>query len=324
VRRSAWRAARVLVSLALVIFVVKTTDLPGFARALGDLDATSVGAALLLTLVTPLLGIVRFRRVLGLAGAKAPFWPLLVDLLIATAYNFVLPTTLGGDVVRAARTGRRLGSTGLAIAAVGYERVVGLLVLSLCGWLGAVWLTRIDPVVLLAVSASTLLLAGFSAGWVGPLLAVLSRSARLPAAIRIVLVDVARLFRGPFSGARPLLDTALGSLAYQLPNLGILAVVAMTFPDLDWGRAVFLGVPLALVLSSVPISIGGLGLRESLFVTILGFYGVDRERALLLSLIWLGSTLLLGALGVLAMLFEELVDDPERVAHDRKRTVPGG
>jgi len=68
--------------------------------------------------------------------------------------------------------------------------------------------------------------------------------------------------------------------------------------------AILGAVPLALVITMVPVSIAGLGVRESMFVVLLGEFGVDAGRALSLALVWLASALLLALAGAIVMAVE--------------------
>jgi hypothetical protein len=92
------------------------------------------------------------------------------------------------------------------------------------------------------------------------------------------------------------------SLAMQLLSLGLLATAAHDLAGAAAVRAVALGVPLIWVLSVVPITIGGFGLRESLFIGVLGALGVPAPAALALSMVWLGQQLLTASAGLLVHL----------------------
>jgi len=61
---------------------------------------------------------------------------------------------------------------------------------------------------------------------------------------------------------------------------------------------------LALVLTLLPVSIAGIGVRESLFVVLLGRFGMASDRALSLAVVWLGSALLTAFAGVVVLLIE--------------------
>jgi len=54
----------------------------------------------------------------------------------------------------------------------------------------------------------------------------------------------------------------------------------------------------------LPISLAGLGIRESMFVLVLGQLGMPHARALSLAMIWLLSSLLLAVAGAGILLIE--------------------
>jgi uncharacterized membrane protein YbhN (UPF0104 family) len=88
---------------------------------------------------------------------------------------------------------------------------------------------------------------------------------------------------------------------YQWVALSILVVAGRGWGEPNLVLAVYAGVPIALVASMVPITIAGLGLRESLFVTVLGQMGLPPERSLALAFIWLGSNLACAFAGAAVM-----------------------
>ena len=86
-------------------------------------------------------------------------------------------------------------------------------------------------------------------------------------------------------------------VVYQLLCVGMTAILAaglgieVTFIDLCW---VFGAISVLLFL---PISIGGLGVREGGFVGLLAGLGVAGDRAMALSLACLGVEVVLGLVG---------------------------
>jgi hypothetical protein len=63
--------------------------------------------------------------------------------------------------------------------------------------------------------------------------------------------------------------------------------------------ALLIGVPVVHVLSMVPITLGGLGLREGLFVGVLGLLNVPSDVALGLAAQWLASSLAFAVAGAI-------------------------
>jgi uncharacterized protein (TIRG00374 family) len=82
----------------------------------------------------------------------------------------------------------------------------------------------------------------------------------------------------------------LGILIYYL--LAVSLGINISFVTIGWIRSA------VLIISMVPISMSGLGVREGVSLFLLKLYGVSGERALALSFLFFGATLLLiGAVG---------------------------
>jgi uncharacterized membrane protein YbhN (UPF0104 family) len=91
---------------------------------------------------------------------------------------------------------------------------------------------------------------------------------------------------------------ALGFHAFQISLLPILAHslgIAVPF----W--YLVLCFPLVTVLSALPVSFGGLGVREGGFVFFLSFIGIARDEALAFSLLWTGLVFGAGIVGGLVL-----------------------
>jgi len=97
---------------------------------------------------------------------------------------------------------------------------------------------------------------------------------------------------------RKSLGTAFGvSLIYQFAGIVSPFLIALTL-DLNVPFSFFLAVmPVIWVIMMVPISIAGLGVREGAFILFFVQQGVTTESALLLSLLFLGLSLVLALVG---------------------------
>jgi uncharacterized membrane protein YbhN (UPF0104 family) len=303
-RRVLSRAAKALLSVALLGLVVWKVPVEDALQGVASLSWSALLAIVALSFAFPAIAAMRWRRVLHYVGERHALWPLMADNLVASTYNMLLPTSIGGDVVRALRCGRRVQRAHHAWSTVLFERLVGIIALALLsvpglamvpgpmrmlGW--AVAGTVLVSVVLLVVAPAPL-------RWGGRVLA-----SRAPV-VADVGESVAGDLAGPLSKASPRVETMAWSVLYQAVGLGILVVVAF-----DWGQpamtwAILGGVPLALVLTMLPVSIAGLGVRESMFVVLLGELGVEASKALSLALIWLASALLLAVAGALVIAVE--------------------
>jgi uncharacterized membrane protein YbhN (UPF0104 family) len=241
--------------------------------------------------------------VLHYLGVKVSLSSLFADTLVGTTYNLILPTSVGGDVARAVRCGRRIEVADRAWASVAFERVMGLLSLVLVSCVGLLGTFSKDQLqILIAAGVMAVCLAAGLAFAPTPL-RLAARVGRLGTKrLGDSLERLAQAFAGPLARPAARLETFAWSLAYQLVALTILLVAGLGWAEADLARAVYFGVPIALVASMIPITVGGLGLRESLFVVVLEPFGVSAERALALSFVWLASNVLVGLMGLVPLL----------------------
>ena len=258
-------------------------------------------AAVLLTLVAVVLSALRWQKVLDVLGVHTGLRRLLSHYMAGQFVSNVLPTTIGGDVLRVSRLSRDTGESPGSFASVVLERLTGWLVLpiiSTVGFLvnpglqhlgtatrvalGLAFATLIALAVLLYAVADARIGGRFDGreGW-----------RRFAGAVHLGL---ARLRRDP--GAA--LSLLVIGFLYQFAL--VLAAVAAA-QALGLGRsagftALLAFFPAVAIAQVLPIGISGLGIREGAFVLFLGPLGVATEEAialgLLLYLLNLGVSLL--------------------------------
>ena len=291
------RSAVSVVLLALLVrrvhvsSLVPTWDLP---------TALSLAGALLLTLTGIVLSTIRWRQVLSALGLPTAVRPLLSHYLAGLFVGNFLPSTIGGDVLRVARLAAVNGDRPDTFASVVLERLTGWLVLPMLT-LGAMvvnpGLVRLGAAstVALTISITTLVLLGCTLAVVAsPRLG--GRLAGRPGWQRFagaVHVGLARLRAHPVAA----LSVLAAGLAYQLVVVlsGLLATRAL---DLDVSlTAAMAFMPAVAIAQVIPISLGGLGVREGAFVLFLGPLGVPTASAVALGLLVYGLNLCVSLLG---------------------------
>ncbi|MFM2356094.1 MAG: hypothetical protein RLZZ528_1830 [Pseudomonadota bacterium] len=250
-----------------------------------------------------------------LAGhvANAAKWWLLLDRglpylhalrahFAGLAANLCLPGAAGGDAVRAAiahgamRDGPKLAAGAVADRLID---MVGMICLSLAGLMllrdGATGLA----VGLEIAAVLVALLAGVIYGF--PLLvrALWTRIPRLPA--QGLALRTADAFAG--LGRRPalLVVTLALSLAIQSLFIWLSAqlglAVGVTIPLAAW----FFAWPLAKIVAVLPISLNGLGVRESSLAALLLPFGASAAQVVASGLVWQAVMFGAGALGALVL-----------------------
>jgi uncharacterized membrane protein YbhN (UPF0104 family) len=294
------------IGLSVVMLGVLVWRVPKFDadEVFPELTVRTVGwlaLAALLTLVALVLSALRWQKVLEALGVRTGLRTLLSHYLAGQFVSNVLPTTIGGDVLRVSRLSRDTGESPSSFASVVLERMTGWLVLpviSVVGFLvnpglrhlgtatrvalGLAFATLIGLCVLLYAAANTRVGGRFATrdGWrrfLGAVHLGLDQLRREPgAALNVLLVGFAYQFALVLAAVAAAQALGLGRTA------GLTALIAF-FP----------AVAIAQVL---PIGISGLGLREGAFALFLHPLGVSTEEAialgLLLYLLNLGVSLL--------------------------------
>jgi len=263
-----------------------------------------IAGALALTVVAMFLSAVRWQQMLHALELPSPLLPLFSHSLAGLFVSNFLPTTVGGDVLRATRLATTNGHRKISAASVVLERLTGFVALPLIT-LAALTLS---PALLHLGTASRLALALS----LGPL-----------AALTLILVVAANPRLGARLGARrwmglamtvhlglvrlrrhPALAVAVmaAALGYQLTVIlvGWMAAHALGI-SVGW-TAMMAFIPVVAIAQALPLSIGGLGLREGSLVLLLGPLGVADSRAVALGLLLYGINLAVSLLGAPAFL----------------------
>lgn len=248
-----------------------------------------LAGAALLTLLGIVLSALRWQQVLHALGLRAKLRSLVPLYFAGQFVSNVLPTTIGGDVLRVSRLSRENGDPPDTFASVVLERLTGWLVLPVITFAGL----AINPG-LRALGRATLLAVLTAAGTLAALVAVLV-AANHPALggrfrsregwlrfVGAVHLGVSRLRRRPVAA----LSVVGVGLVYQLV-LCLAALMAAEAVGLtDVGLTPLLAFfPAVLIAQVLPIGISGLGVREGAFVIFLTPLGVPAEQAVALGLL---------------------------------------
>ncbi len=226
--------------------------------------------------------------------------------LVGVFYSIVLPGQVAGEAVKAYRLGAGRADAEQIAASVVVDKINGMIALLVLGILGA-FLSRLQfPGSLLASFSATLAIGlallysihlPFLRGSIEVAIGFVSR--RWPWARPAT--DRAALFIAASTRylARPglMIVSVLLGMLYQLLCIATILIIAPTFGiDIrltEWFW-IFAVVTLAVL---VPLSVGGLGIREGAFVAVLGLLQVPSASALALSLTIFASQLAMALLG---------------------------
>ena len=241
----------------------------------------------------------------GLLKIPAPFLDYLRYGFIGMFTNVFVPGLVGGDALRAVYLGRRHQRMADAIASVAADRIVGLIGLF---WLAATAAAAMSvklprTVTLPTIAVGAISLVGFLAL---PLLGAIA--ARMQARIAALAATIAPYLERPLA---------------MLPAVGLSVALQLSLAFCQWMLARGLGlsaplmlfvlcVPIANVFASLPVTLNGLGVRETTYLMLFGMAGMARADAIALGLLWFAATALGNLTGVVAFVLTET--PPLRVA----------
>jgi glycosyltransferase 2 family protein len=296
-KRSERRARRVLllrvvVSVALLAVLFTQVDDVNFAALVPTWSLSTglwLAGALVLTFVGIGISTARWQQVLTAMGIHTRWRHLFTHYLAGQFVSNVLPTTIGGDVVRVSRLAQENGQTPPTFASVVLERLSGWIVLPLITFAGL-----LSNPGLRELGRATTLATVVALGTLAALVVV------------VVLVADSRLGGRfarregwqRFAGAVHLGMSKLRArpwMALSVLLVGILYQLVMVLAALMATRALGIAVvgltamlaflPAVLIIQVLPIGISGLGVREAAFVIFLGPLGVSTEQAIALGLL---------------------------------------
>lgn len=280
---------KVIVSVGVLALVLTRMDFYQVWVQFQYLSPSFIIFALLFYTGCQLLSCWRWQVVLWSSGHSAPMSSLLSSYFAGMFLNVFLPGALGGDVYRVYRVAQATKDSEVALVSVFLERFTGLAALSGLAVIGLVpafrTIGRWDILLLFAACVSLLVGAVLLIAspklliWAEPWLIEfrLSKVAARFAKIQILLHT--------FVQHRKALILSMGlSLLLQLAIVYYHYLVAhqLKIPISYLELLVF--IPIIVVVTLLPISLGGIGLKEGLWVYLFSRIGLSVEQALLLSL----------------------------------------
>ncbi len=304
---------KTVISLGFLALVLTRVDVSQTWKQFQSLSLPFVAFALIYYTGCQWLSCLRWQVVLRSAGYFIPISSLLSSYFAGMFLNIFLPGSFGGDVYRIYRVARQTKDSEAALVSVFLERFTGLFALSALAVLG------LPPAVKLVGRWDIILLFfGCVGALVGGVILIISPRLLMiaePWLQKLRLQNLATRFAKiqillrQFAQHRQAL-----ALSISLSFLLMLAIVyyhyliaqQLKIPISYLELLVF--IPIVAVITLLPISLGGLGVKEGLWVYLFSRIGLTGSQALLLSvtmtiLSWLlalpgGIVLLLDSAGI--------------------------
>ncbi len=283
-------AAKFLISGAILFVLFKSIDTAELYDTAASVNPLSVIFVALLFATVQAISTYRWGSILA-KDVKLPYRRLLSIYYIGMFFNNFMPTMVGGDIIKGYYLYKETGRGDISLASIFMDRYSGfsaLIIMTtialILGWslLEGTGLHGFLVLLILGYTGISLIL------WVEYL-------------HRWAMRALARIH---FYGINRRIEEVYTMLMSYRSHRGILLRIficsAIVQPAIIIGYYVlsrglgmtvplgyfFLFVPLATVVSMLPVSLAGLGIREGAFVFLFAKAGASKEEALTLSLMW--------------------------------------
>ena len=274
--------AKVVITLAALYFATRQIDLPETKRAILSADPGYLFLALLTFIGAKLISTLRLRALLFCTGTQIGHWLNIQLFFTGAFFNLFLPSSVGGDGVKAYLINEKLETPiRKSISAVLLDRMSGLVMLMLI----------------------TLIF-----------LLVLSYTGQLSLSPAFLIIGIGLVLPSLYFGIKLLFKSFLPSFAFITALSLFLQVLHLTCA---WLLLKAMGIAelviehlsvlaLSIIASVVPLSIGGIGVRELVSKLLAGELGLSQEIAVSLAALYsivIMMTSLIGLPFALKLLF---------------------
>lgn len=290
--KPAFLLLKLVITASLCFWLYTRIDFQTLEESLLRLGALPIMLGVLLHVAVVFLGASRWWMLLTHTHAAIPFFKAFPSYYLGVFFNNFLPTGLGGDTVRILHMRVHGVSMKSLVSASVVDRAIGFAAIFMVGMIGVLvsrelYIPGHTKSVLIVVFLAGLLLAG----WIlsshsGRIIESLARKYR-HTRIRKWMLDViltcysyrAEQKRIAFAVVISTIGQGLVILTYYLIGRGLGLSLSLT--------TYLVAIPAVFLAASLPISIGGLGIREGTLVGMLVAAGAGLQPAINLSLVYL-------------------------------------
>lgn len=302
-RRIVLSAAKIVISAALLYFALRKVDPADLASRITVTSLGWLALAIAVTFLQIFAGVLRWREISAECGAPLRTTQALRYNLIGTFFNQTLPSSIGGDAVRLWLVARAGAGWRTATYSIFVDRAIGLMALAVIIVASLPWSYRLINDV---QGRSALLIVDFAAlaGGVGFLtLGALPwpwlKSWWATHHIHACAVIANRVI---FSRRRGLIVAALSLLVHVLTVVIAWCVVRSIAAPVGFGQ-IFQIIPPVMLITMLPISIAGWGVREATMGLAFGFAGLMTAEGVNVSLLFGAVSFIVGCFGGLVWVF---------------------
>ena len=312
-RRILSSAIKILVSGALLYLALRKANFADLASRIDLFSGAWLFLALALTFSQIFVGVLRWRIVSAECGAPLPLRQAMRYNVIGTFFNQTLPSSIGGDAVRLWLVARSGAGWRAATYSIFVDRAVGLIALAIVIVASLPWSSRL---IMDEYGRSALMLIDFAAlaGGAGFLIVGV-----LPWPWLKKWWGTHHIHACAVIANRVIFSTrnepaiAIFSLLVHFLTVSIAWCVVQSIAAPVGLAQTFLLIPPVMLITMLPISIAGWGVREATMALAFGYAGLVTNEGINVSLLYGAVNFVAGAIGGLVWIFSA-----EKAARDKE------
>lgn len=280
---------RVVVGAGLILFLLWALDIGKTVNIIRGIDARYLVYAAIPYLLFIIISAWRWQILLDFKKFGIPFGRTVITYFISLFFNNLLPTTVGGDMMRVVYTMKNRRADSLATVLV--DRILGFVGLFILALLAVFYLliekkeTEFLPFMIIGLTVVIVITYIFFSGrayaFFSPMISkikVLKLGERMNR-----LHEAGTDFGGAWG---PIILCILLSVLIQVTLAVAPFLVLLGMGNFEVGLLpFFIYVPIINVISMIPVSLNGLGIRENSYVILFSRVGLDGEVSFAMSLV---------------------------------------
>jgi len=302
-RRILLSTIKILISVALLYFALSKVNLFELASRINITSVGWLALAIAVTLLQLVVGVLRWREVSDACHAPLAFGQAIRFNLIGTFFNQTLPSSIGGDAVRLWLVARDGAGWRAATYSIFVDRAIGLIALAIIIVASLPWSYELigDPKgrAALALVDFAALAAGLGFLVLGALPWLWLKRWWGTHHLHACAVIADRVL---FSRDRGPKVAILSLLVHVLTVTIAWCVVQSIAAPVSFGQT-FQLIPPVMLITMLPISIAGWGVREATMGLAFGYAGLMTNEGVNVSLLFGAVSFLVGAFGGLVWIF---------------------
>ena len=296
-RRILLSTAKILISGALLYLALRKVDLSELFSRLTATSLLWIAMAIAVTFLQIFVGVVRWREVSAECGAPLELGRAMRYNVIGAFFNQTLPSAIGGDAVRLWLVARAGAGWRAAAYSIFVDRAIGLVALAIVVVASLPWSYELitDPhgrsalllidLLALAGGLGFLVFGALKWRWLKTWWATHHIHACAVIANRVI-----------FNAKRGPIVAILSLLVHVLAVVIAWCVVQSIAAPVSFGQT-FLLIPPIMLITLMPISIAGWGVREATMGLAFGFAGLSANEGVNVSLLFGAVLFIVGAIG---------------------------